>query len=199
VTGDELDAPLILASSSPRRRDLLAAAGIAFDVVPVDLDETRAPGESPHDYVRRLAIEKTTNAAARHPGRLVLGADTAVVIGDEVLGKPVDAADAARMLRQLSGREHEVLTGVALARGRDVEASVCRTVVWMDALSETDIADYLATREPMDKAGAYGIQGWASRFIPRIDGSYGNVVGLPMTVVMDLLRAWRRRLSVTRV
>lgn len=191
MTGDELDAPLILASASPRRRELLAAAGFAFEVAPADLDETRKAGESPHDYVRRLAIEKATAAAERHPRRLALGADTAVVIGDDVLGKPVDAADATRMLRQLSGRAHDVLTGVALACGSNVAAAVGRTVVWMDELSDADIAAYIATGEPMDKAGAYGIQGWAARFIPRIDGSYGTVVGLPMTVVMALLRAWR--------
>jgi len=191
VTEDALDTPLILASGSPRRRELLAAAGIAFDVVPADLAETRAPGESAHDYVRRLAIEKAAHAASRHPGRLVLGADTAVVVDDDVLGKPVDAADASRMLRQLSGRAHDVLTGVALASGRKVEADVGRTVVWVDPLSDADIAAYIATGEPMDKAGAYGIQGWASRFIPRIDGSYGTVVGLPMTIVMALLRGWR--------
>jgi len=178
---------LVLASASPRRRELLEAAGIPFDVDTADVDETRMAGEPAAAYVERLARLKAETVAARHPSRAVLGADTAVVVGDDVLGKPADAADASAMLRRLSGRAHEVLTGAALCCDGVTSARVDRTVVYMVELTAAEIAHYVASGEPMDKAGAYAIQGLASRFITRIEGSYGTVVGLPVASVMQLL------------
>ncbi|HKW03163.1 MAG TPA: Maf family protein [Vicinamibacterales bacterium] len=178
---------LLLASASPRRRELLLAAGFECEILPVPIDERRLEAEQPAQYVERLARQKAAAAAARAPEAFVLGADTVVVQGSEVFGKPADAENAAAMLRRLSGRAHDVFTGVALAWPGGIVADVDRTRVWMNALTETDIASYLATGEPFDKAGAYGIQGWASRFIPRIEGSYSNVVGLPVALVVQLL------------
>jgi septum formation protein len=178
----------VLASRSPRRRELLRAAGFEFDVVAADVPERRAQEERPADYVRRLAREKAEAIAMHYPGRLVLGADTEVVLDDDVLGKPADADDAARLLRRLSGVAHEVLTAVAIVWQGQVWTTVETTTVWIDDLTDEEIAEYVATGEPMDKAGAYGIQGYASRFIPRIDGSYSNVVGLPVAAVLQLLR-----------
>jgi septum formation protein len=178
---------LVLASGSPRRRELLASAGFTFDVEAVDVDERRETGEAPAAYVDRLARSKAHAAAMRKSGDAVIGADTVVVVDAEVLGKPRDAADAVRMLRLLSGRAHDVLTGVAVTwRGRTT-SHVERTSVWFASLSERDIAWYVATGEPMDKAGAYAIQALASRFIPKIEGSYSNVVGLPVAAVVQLL------------
>jgi septum formation protein len=178
---------LVLASGSPRRRELLAAAGFSFDVVAVDVDETRRPGEDPGVYVERLARTKAL-AAVPQNDRVVIGADTVVVVGGgDVLGKPRDAGDAGRMLRLLSGRAHEVLTGVAVVAGGRTVSAVERTTVWFARLSERDIAWYVASGEPLDKAGAYAIQALASRFVPRIDGSYTNIVGLPVTTVIELL------------
>jgi len=179
---------VVLASASPRRHALLIAAGFACDVDPVDVDEARQVGEAPGAYVERLARLKATAGAARHPARVVLGADTAVVVGDEVLGKPRDDDDAGRMLRLLSGRSHDVLTGVAIVSGDRTVAAVERTTVWVDPLSADDIAWYVASGEPRDKAGAYAIQGLFSRFVPRIEGSYANVVGLPVATVARLMR-----------
>jgi septum formation protein len=183
---------LILASASPRRRELLASAGWTFDVRPVDVDERQHANEAPGDYVRRLAIEKAHEAARTSAAAgdvVILAADTVVVVDDTVLGKPQDAAEAARMLRQLAARDHAVLTGVAVvARGR-TDAVVEQTRVWFADLTDAEIAAYVATGEPMDKAGAYAIQGRASRFIPRIEGSYANVVGLPVATAARLLRA----------
>jgi septum formation protein len=178
---------LVLASASPRRRELLEAAGIPFDVDTADVDETRLAGEPAHAYVERLARLKADTVARRHPARAVLGADTVVVAGGEVLGKPADAAHAAAMLRRLSGGAHEVLTGVALCWSGATSARVDRTVVHMVELSEADIAWYVASGEPVDKAGAYAIQGLASRFITRIEGSYGTVVGLAVASVLQLM------------
>ena len=179
---------LVLASASPRRSDLLAAAGIAFDVDAVDVDERQQEGEAPEAYVVRVAADKAHAAAARHPGRVVLGADTIVLVDGEVLGKPANEDDAGRMLRLLSGRQHEVLTGVALERdGRRVSA-LTRTAVEFASLSADDIAWYVGTGEPFGKAGAYAIQGLGSRFIPSITGSYSNVVGLPVTLVVSLFQ-----------
>jgi septum formation protein len=178
---------LVLASASPRRRELLEAAGIPFDVDTADVDETRLAGEPAPTYVERLARLKAETVAARHSTRAVLGADTAVVVGDDVLGKPADAADAAAMLRRLSGGAHEVLTGLALSWRGTTSARVDRTVVHMVELSDADIAWYVASGEPMDKAGAYAIQGLASRFITRIEGSYGTVVGLAVASVLELM------------
>ena len=177
----------MLASASPRRADLLRAAGIDFDVVVADVDESIRPGESPSDYVRRLAEAKAVRVRQQATERPVLGADTVVVVGQEILGKPDDAADAARMLRLLSGRSHIVLTGVALI-GTGRHTDVATTVVEFAALNETEIAAYVASGEPMDKAGAYAIQGLASRFVTAIEGSYSNVVGLPVALVYDLCK-----------
>ncbi len=184
---------LILASSSPRRADLLRAAGIPFQTVPVDVDEAVRRLEPPGDHVRRLAREKADAAFALQADAVVLGADTIVTVGGETMGKPRDAGDAIRMLRLLSGREHEVLTGVALVARRGVVVEVARTRVWFNPLNETEIADYVATGEPLDKAGAYGIQGFASRYIDRIQGSYSNVVGLPVALVYRLLKGYPER------
>jgi septum formation protein len=179
---------LILASASPRRRELLDAAGLSHLVDPVDVDERAAPGETPEAYAERVAREKALAGANRHPFAQVLGADTIVVVDAAILGKPQDDADARRMLRLLSGRAHEVLTAVALASpGRELAARIERTRVWFAELSEREIDWYIATGEHRDKAGAYAIQGRASRFIPRIEGSYSNVVGLPVATVIQML------------
>lgn len=181
---------LILASTSPRRAELLTAAGIPFRAVPIDVDESVLKLEPPGDHVRRLAREKANAGLAQCPDGLVLAADTIVVAGGEVLGKPRDRDDAVRMLRLLSGREHEVLTGVALVSQQGAVVEVARTRVWVNPLSEREIADYVATGEPMDKAGAYGIQGLGSKFIDRVQGSYSNVVGLPVALVYRLLKGY---------
>ncbi|HYN08511.1 MAG TPA: Maf family protein [Vicinamibacterales bacterium] len=179
---------VVLASASPRRRELLAAAGFDVDVDPIIVDETRGPVEAPAAYVERLARSKAQAAAGHDAECAVIGADTVVVVDDDVLGKPRDAEDAARMLRRLAGRAHEVLTGVAVVwRGRTL-SHVERTTVWFARLSENDIAWYVASGEPMDKAGAYAIQALASRFVRKIDGSYSNVVGLPVAAVIELLQ-----------
>lgn len=186
--------PLILASASPRRAELLAAAGFVFTVDTADLDETPLPAEAPERYVARLAEAKARAVAARHRDGVVLGADTTVVVDGAILGKPTDAPDAAAMLARLQGGAHQVLTGVALVAGAWSTVAVARTDVWFAPMSRLEIADYVASGEPMDKAGAYGIQGRASRFVTRIDGSYGNVVGLPVALVHTLLGtcpAWR--------
>jgi septum formation protein len=168
---------LVLASGSPRRRELLEGLGVRFTVRPVDLDESPLPDEDPRDYVLRLAIEK---AAARvEPGELVLAADTTVVVDGEILGKPQDDEDARRMLRLLAGREHAVLTGIAL-NGSGKAAEVDETLVRFAPLSEAEIDWYVATGEPRDKAGAYAIQGLGSLFVEGVEGSYSNVVGLPV-------------------
>jgi septum formation protein len=192
---------LVLASASPRRADLLRAAGFTFDTVPAEVDERVRDGEHPGEYVRRLALEKsaavleTLTASVPAPGTsrrddlVVLGADTAVVVDGEILGKPRDDREAGAMLRRLSGRRHEVLTGVSL-RSRSAERGLVETTgVYMMVLGDQDIAWYLGSGEGRDKAGAYGIQGLASRFIPRIDGSYANVVGLPVANIPALLSA----------
>jgi septum formation protein len=172
---------LILASQSPRRADLLRTAGIPFTVTVADVDEREQPNEAPQAYVARLAREKAGRVAADHPNAFVLGADTTVVVDGAILGKPCDAADAARMLRLLAGRRHEVLTGLCLrGPGGFDRSDVITTVVEFAPLNEAEIACYVATGEPMDKAGAYAVQGRASRFITRIEGSYPNVVGLPV-------------------
>lgn len=181
---------LILASSSPRRAELLRAAGIDFKVRPADIDETLLDGESPYEYVARLATSKATEISRQSDGsETVLGADTTVVINDEIAGKPVDEGDARRLLHRLSGQWHEVLTGVALIHGPRLSVEVELTRVKFCLLTAEEIDWYVATGEPMDKAGAYGIQGYASRFVERIEGSYSNVVGLPVSRVYDM---WRK-------
>jgi septum formation protein len=184
---------LILASSSPRRADLLTAAGIAFQAVAVEVDESVRWMEPPGEHVRRLAREKAEAALARFPDALVLGADTIVHVSGEILSKPRDAADAIRMLRLLSGREHDVLTGVALVSARRTVVELARTRVWVSPLSEQEIVEYVATGEPLDKAGAYAIQGLGSRFIDRIQGNYSNVVGLPVSLVYRLLKGYSEK------
>ena len=179
---------VVLASASPRRRDLLNEAGIGFDVDAPHIDETLLAGETPADYVERMAREKAAAVAPRHPGRLVLGADTVVVIDDVVLGKPADADDAARMLRRLSGQTHEVLTAVAVVSPVATLAAVERTLVTMRRIEDAEIEAYVASREPLDKAGAYAIQGGAGPFVDRIEGALDTVIGLPVERSMELLR-----------
>jgi septum formation protein len=182
---------LILASSSPRRRELLTNAGFEFDVRPSTVPEEWMPGEVPEACVRRLAIAKALQVASSAPrGSIVLGADTVVVVDAEIVGKPANADDATRMLRRLSGRSHQVLTGVCVAEapGRILAVEHSSTEVWFRDLDEPEIRDYVASGEPRDKAGAYAIQGIASRFVTRIEGSYSNVVGLPVALVDQLLR-----------
>ncbi len=182
---------LVLASASPRRAELLQAAGFAFDVVPSHIDEAMRIGERPREYVRRMAAEKSAAVAARpldaRGHAVILAADTAVIVDDDVLGKPRDDDDAARMLRRLSGRVHQVLTGVSVRQGAYEAGRVVSTDVEFTRLSDEEVAWYVASGEGNDKAGAYAIQGVASRFIPRINGSYSNVVGLPIACVFELL------------
>jgi len=185
---------LVLASASPRRADLLRAAGFDFDVYPVDIDERPRAGEAPDGYVRRLAIEKAA-AARRGLGagpaddRAILAADTAVVLGPDILGKPRDAFETRDMLRRLSGARHDVLTGLSLRRGGLERVEVERTAVFFAVLGTDEIEWYVQSGEGADKAGGYAIQGLASRFVRRIEGSYSNVVGLPISTVYELLRA----------
>jgi septum formation protein len=194
---------LVLASASPRRADLLRAAGYEFETLAVDLDERVSPGEAPPDYVSRLAREKSAAAMQRFMQRaqtcggpdkaalhdvVVLGADTTVVVDGHILGKPRDDGEGAAMLNMLSGRAHEVLTGVSVRTSAGEWQLVESTSVYMSTLSPQDVAWYVASGEGRDKAGGYAVQGLASRFIPRIDGSYSNVVGLPVATVEALLR-----------
>lgn len=186
-------ARLVLASASPRRADLLRAAGLPFEVQAADIDERVLPGEAPAHYVARLAREKAARVAATRADAFVLAADTTVVVDGEILGKPEDAADAGRMLRLLSGRRHEVLTGVCLAGPGPFErAAVVSTTVEFARLTDEEVDRYVASGEPLDKAGAYAVQGLASRFVARIEGSHPNVVGLPVEVVY----AWCREAGV---
>jgi septum formation protein len=179
---------LVLASASPRRQELLRNAGIAFEIQPAHIAEDPLPGESAKDCAERLAREKALAVARQRPNDAILGADTVVVIGDQILGKPVDAADATRMLRLLSGRTHQVITGVCLVTGGQWSVASETTSVAMSEISAEEIAEYILSGEPMDKAGAYAIQGVASRWIPRIEGDYSNVVGLPVARVYRMLR-----------
>ena len=181
------DERLVLASASPRRAALLARAGYAFDVVPANVDESRQPSEAAAAYVARLARDKAAAVAGRYPERFVIGADTAVVVDGAVLGKPRDTDDAARMLRLLSGRTHQVLTGVAVRRGARCADAVETSVVHFAVLDAGQIAWYVGTGEPADKAGAYGLQGDGGRFVTRVDGSRSNVVGLPLARLERLL------------
>jgi septum formation protein len=178
---------LVLASASPRRQELLRNAHIAFEVQPANINEDPRPNESAKAYAERLAREKAQAIAQKRPHDAILGADTVVVIDHQILGKP-NSADAARMLRLLSGRSHHVITGVCLAIGGCDEVGSETTAVTMSEISEDEITAYIATGEPMDKAGAYAIQGIASRWIPRIEGDYSNVVGLPVARVFQMLR-----------
>ena len=192
---------LVLASASPRRRELLTQAGYTFTVAPAHIPEDPLPGESPIAYVVRLSREKAEAVYAQHSNRendssplFVLGADTTVVAPNgEILGKPVDAGDAARMLRLLAGATHQVITGVAVVSPGNVETAAEVTHVTMLTLSESEIADYIASGEPADKAGAYAIQGRAARWIPRVHGCYFNVVGLPLSLASSMIEGAIRR------
>jgi len=174
---------LTLASSSPRRRQLLEMLGISVRVVPANIPEVRRPVETPVDYVERLAREKALSV----PGALVLGADTTVVVRDEVLEKPLDAADALRMLKKLQGRTHQVVTSVALVAEERVHQATDVTSVVFRRLDEEFLEAYVATGEPMDKAGAYGIQGYGAALVERIEGDFFSVMGLPVRLVLQLL------------
>jgi septum formation protein len=178
----------MLASQSPRRVEILRAAGIPFVVRPVSVDETPLPQETPEKYVWRLAGEKAV-AVEASPTETVLGADTTVVIDGQMLAKPVDPADARRMLEMLSGRSHEVLTGICLRQGSRLIRDYASTRVWFSPLIEAEIKAYVESGEPMDKAGGYAIQGLASKYIEKIDGCYFNVVGLPIALVYRHLKA----------
>ena len=176
---------LILASGSPRRADLLRGAGLTFEVIVPDIDETPRPSEAPDAYVMRTAREKAESI--RHDGATVLAADTAVVDGPRILGKPADAADSAAMLRALSGRTHNVMTGVCIRHPDRTDCFHVETAVTFRTLTEQEIADYIATGEPMDKAGAYAIQGGGAKMVRCVNGSYSNVVGLPLCEVVEKL------------
>jgi septum formation protein len=193
---------LVLASASPRRRQLLAQAGFTFEVRPAHIPEDPVPGEDPIAYVTRLAREKAqvvfdeiAAGAIDVQSLAVLGADTTVTLDGQILGKPEDREDAARILRKLSGRSHRVITGVALVTHEAVEVAAEVTAVQFLTLSDEEIAAYIATGEPMDKAGAYGIQGLAARWIPRVEGCYFNVMGLPLALVATMLES--RRISAS--
>jgi septum formation protein len=185
--------PIVLASGSPRRRALLREAGVAFEVVPPRVEEKAEPGEAPEALARRLAEEKAVEVAGRvgpAPERLVLGADTIVVVDGEVLGKPDDAAHAVGLLERILGREHEVITGVAVASSATLrtESDVVRSRVVMCAATRAEIEAYVATGESLDKAGAYALQGEGRRFVSRVEGSESNVIGLPVEETRALLR-----------
>ena len=179
---------LVLASASPRRQELLRSAGITFEVQPAHIPEDPLPGEAAKDCAERLAREKALAVAGQRPHDIVLGADTVVVVDGQLLGKPSDTADAERMLRMLSGREHQVITGVCLVFSGQPSVASETTLVTVSEITDGEIADYVASGEPMDKAGAYAIQGIASRWIPRIEGDYSNVVGLPVALVWRMLQ-----------
>jgi septum formation protein len=195
-----MNSTLILASASPRRRELLTQAGYRYEIQPSSIPESRRPGEDAIRFATRLAREKAGEVFARHQPSItplmVLGADTVVVCDGEVMGKPADAADATRMLLLLSGRTHQVVTGVAVVWGLgSAEVAAELTQVTMHTLSPQEVADYVASGEPMDKAGAYAIQGYAGRWIPRIHGCYFNVVGLPLALVTSLLEGAELRMA----
>ncbi len=180
-------AQVVLASQSPRRRELLSLVGIPHTVMPADVDETPFAGEAPIAYTERLARAKAAAISSALPDAVVIGSDTTVVIDDLILGKPVDADDARRVLRRLSGRTHVVHTAVAVARGADVRSAVVDVAVTFRALRDDEIAAYVDTGEPMDKAGSYGIQGYGATIVERIDGDYFAVMGLPLVTLVRLL------------
>ena len=179
---------VVLASSSPRRRDLLNLIGIKHEVRPANIDETMRPREVPRRHAERLAREKASKVAVRNQDLITIGADTVVVINRKVLGKPADVADAARMLSMLSGREHTVITAVAVARGKKLRSAIEEVSVKFRRLRDDEIEAYIATGEPMDKAGAYGIQGFGATIVERVEGDYFAVMGLPLVRLVGLLR-----------
>jgi septum formation protein len=180
----------ILASQSPRRRELLAAVGLDFDVVPSHVPEVHQPGESPEEYVARLSREKAAAVAGKHPHRWIIAADTTVILGEELLEKPADPADARRMLATIAGKTHIVYTGVTLQNAAQTyhDTRVAESEVRMLPLSGREIEWYVATGEPLDKAGAYAVQGIGAMFIESIHGSYTNVVGLPLALLYQMFR-----------
>jgi septum formation protein len=184
---------LILASQSPRRAELLERIGLTFEVAPAHIDESYLDHEAPDAHAERLAREKAQTISRREPDALVVGSDTIVVIDGQVLGKPRDQAEAVAMLTRLSGRSHEVFTGVAVTRGERVESALERVRVRFRALDRSECEAYVATGEPMDKAGAYGIQGYGSSIVEAVQGDYFAVMGLPIVRTLDLLRrhGWR--------
>ena len=179
---------VVLASSSPRRHQLLNLIGIEHEVDPANIDETMRPREAPRRHAERLAREKAATVAVRDPDLITIGADTVVVINRKVLGKPADTNDAARMLGMLNGREHTVITAVAVARGRKLRSAIEEVRVKFRRLREDEIEAYIATGEPMDKAGAYGIQGFGATIVERIEGDYFAVMGLPLVRLVGLMR-----------
>lgn len=190
---------LVLASQSPRRAEILRNAGIPFTTRAADVDETPLEGESPLEYVVRLAEAKAAAIAANAaPGEIVLGADTTVTIGGEILGKPADEADSRRMLAKLAGRRHEVITGICLIHGAERIRDSAVTEVWFAEMAEDEIAAYAASGEPLDKAGAYAIQGLGSKYVDKVNGSYFNVVGLPIAMVYTYLRYLTKSASLPR-
>ncbi len=181
------DMRVILASQSPRRRELLTLIGIKHEVSPADIDESLLPGELPAPHAERLARAKAHVIAEREPGAVVIAADTIVVVDGDVLGKPRDAADAHSMLTRLSGRTHTVLTAIAVAHGARTESAVESVDVTFRVLTDAEISAYIATGEPMDKAGAYGIQGYGATIVERVNGDYFSVMGLGLRRLVDLL------------
>lgn len=179
---------VVLASASPRRRELLNLIGIAHEVVPADVDESLLPGEAPARYVERVARDKATAVAAKHAHVLVIAADTTVVLDGDVLAKPADAADAKRMIGRLAARTHDVYTGIAVARDGQIESAVERVAVTFRALTAEEIDAYVATGEPLDKAGAYGIQGYGATIVERVDGDYFSVMGLGLRRLVELMQ-----------
>lgn len=178
---------LILASGSPRRSEILNSVGWEFTKIVADIDETEFEGENPSDYVRRLAKTKAEAVAVNYPNEMVLGADTTVVIDNQIIGKPTDLVDAGRMLRLLSGQTHEVLTGVAITKNGETKVGIQRTTVTFKPLSESEVEFLVEFGEPLDKAGAYAVQAQAALFIEGIEGDYWNVVGLPVSLVYELI------------
>jgi septum formation protein len=185
-----MDKAVILASNSPRRREILSQVGLKFGIVPADVDETVGTGENPQAYAVRVATEKARVVAERNRAGVIIAADTIVVLDDVILGKPVDAGDAERMLSMLSGRKHQVITGLAIldAESGKMRTSTAVTSVWFRELAAAEIRRYVKTGEPLDKAGAYGIQERGALLVERIEGCYFNVVGLPVSLLAQMLR-----------
>ncbi len=184
------DTPLVLASASPRRRELITLFGLEFQLIAADVDESPRDGESPIDLVHRLSRAKAELGTRDHPGAIVVAADTDVSLDGAILGKPRDAADATRMLGRLRGRAHTVYSGVTIAQGARRITQVAQTIVWMRDYADAEIAAYVATGDPLDKAAAYAIQNGAFRPVARIDGCHANVMGLPLCHVYRALKAF---------